>query len=117
MSKYIYIIIIINIYCYAFLMIMNLLSDNSNNVSGEAVDIYYYNMIIIISVGSVSLLLLALSYTVFTLVITALVRGKAKLQRELKQVRDASSTNTRASYEEIELNVVTEDNVAYGRVR
>ena len=97
-------------------MIMNLLSDNSNNVSGEAVDTYYY-MIIIISVGSVSLLLLALSYTVFTLVITALVRGKAKLQRELKQVRDAESTNTRACDEEIELNAVTEDNVAYGRVR
>ena len=99
----------------AFLMIMNLLSDNSNNVSGEAVDTYYY-MTITISVGSVSLLLLALSYTVFTLVTTALVKGKTKLQRELKQVRDASSTNTRVCYEEIDLNVVTEDNVAYGRV-
>ena len=96
-------------------MIMIILSDNSNNVSGETVETYYY-MTIIISVGSVSLLLLALSYTVFTLVTTALVRGKAKLQRELKQVRDASSTNTRACYEEIDLNVVTEDNVAYGRV-
>lgn len=87
------------------------LLDNFNNTNGRALDI---DITAIISVSSASVLLLALSYIVCTLVITALVRGKAKIQRELKQARDVS--NTRACYEEIYLNVVTEDNIAYGRV-
>ena len=95
------------------MIVMDTLSDCSNNINRQMLNTC---TTITISVASASLLLLALSYTVFTLVITAFVRGKAKLQRELKQVRDASSTNTRACYEEIDLNVVTEENVAYGRV-
>ena len=87
-------------------------SGNSSHLSKALI-----SEILPISIGSTSFFLLAISYFVFILVIIVLVRGKVKIQRELKQARDTIDRNATANYEEIALNVLTEKNVAYGHVR
>ena len=81
------------------------------------------------SLGSVALSALVLSSIVFTIVTVVLMKGKAKLTRELSQARGETRETTAATvtvdYENIELNdqvgqvsavICTKDNVAYAHI-
>ena len=75
----------------------------------------------VISTSSLSLFTLAISICIFIIVTTILVRGKAKVQSELKLAREFQAKGAQATqYEEIDIAqpprrvVNVRENIAYG---
>ena len=84
-----------------------------------AQDKKYGSLIVTITVISVSLLLSLVFIIIFIIVTIILVRGKAKIQRELEVARGVSGGNETVTYEEIHLPplpIDTSKNVAYGNI-
>ena len=81
------------------------------------------HLTLVISLTSLLALVLILSSTIFIAVTVVLVRGKAKVHRELQQARETVRRLTSVDYEEIHVDqnvryshVPTQENVAYGHV-
>ena len=98
-----------------------------HNIIGNAASLNdsSFDVLLSTSIGSISLLILAVSTTLFIIVTFILVKDRAKIKRDLQQAQEIKVS--RVNYEDIDLNqqsegdialsiIPTTDNVAYGYV-
>ena len=110
-----------------FAQLFKILYNIIHNIIGNAASLNdsSFDLLLSTSIGSISLLILAVSTTLFIIVTFILVKDRSKIKRDLQQAQETKAS--RVNYENIDLNqqpegdialsiIPTTDNVAYGHV-